>query len=198
MNEQQLQSFIYSCKRAATRFHFNNEDGIKYFIENGSLDCQTFDAVIAKNIRLIESLHSGVCFTMSAWVMGLLSSIGASEYYFMESFNNSCNNSVVLYKVEGGYRICDLAALSEKNRDNLESLILWANIPAEKRDIDNINQLLDRLDSDRFLKLTPEEYCKKYPIETCRVLLHVGHENDIYTKVPRIGLKKFLGKTMVI
>lgn len=117
MTEEQYNTFLYCCEKQASKLHFNNEDEIVSFLGDKSLNEQTFCEVLAKNTRLLNSLHSGVCFTMSSWVFDLLRSQGLEEdYYFMESANAHWSNFVILYKSPNGYKICDLAAQVKKTK----------------------------------------------------------------------------------
>ena len=54
MTEIQFENFIYCCQQMASKLHFNNVDGIVYFLGNKNLDEQTFAAVVAENNQLLK------------------------------------------------------------------------------------------------------------------------------------------------
>lgn len=185
MNQQQLQTFLYSCKKASLNLHFNNVDGIvRFMFANGKLEDKTFIEALVDQRNLLDSLHSGICFSMASWVFELLFSMGVDDYYFMESNNSYWSNFVILYRIEDEYRICDLAAEVRKNESLINDLM-----DASPEELPNIQKLLK---NGKYLNQTSDEYTRSYPIERCKVLLHEGNENSLYYEVPRIGLKEFL------
>ena len=52
-----------------SKLHFNNVDGIVYFLGNKNLKEQTFAAVVAENNKLLKSLNSGFVLL---WLVGHL------------------------------------------------------------------------------------------------------------------------------
>lgn len=185
MNQQQLQTFLYSCQKEALKLHFNNQDGIvKFMFANGRLEDKTFIDALKDQRDLLNSLHTGICFSMASWVFELLFSIGADDYYFMESENSYWSNFVILYRIDDEYRICDLAAEVRKNESLINGLI-----DVSPEELPNIQESLK---NSKYLSRTPDEYTKSYPIQSCKVLLHEGNENSLYYEVPRIGLNEFL------
>ncbi len=196
MTEEQYETFLYCCRKMASKIHFNNEDGIVQFLGNKSLDEQTFHEVIAKNARLLKALNSGVCFTMSSWVFELLRSQGLdTDYYFMESVNSKWYNAVILYLSPEGYKICDLAAQTKANEAIMEELIeisvMQSKNPANDYSI-KVGELIKALAGTKYLNMEIEDYIKEYPLSLCRVLMHHGYEEAIYTKVPRKNLLDFI------
>ena len=201
MTNDQYDNFLYSCKKMASKVHFNNEDGIVNFLGDKSLDEQTFFEVISKNTKLLKSLNSGVCFTMSSWVFNLLYSMDLKEddYYFMESFNSKWPNFVILYNSPDGFRICDLAAQareSEKIISKLVDMSIESNTHPEQYSIDRTTALIKELSSSKYLSMKIEDYIKEYPLISCEVLMHQGNEECLYTEVPRKSLSDFIKEEM--
>lgn len=196
MTSDQYKQFLYSCKKMANRLHFNNEDGIVNFLGDKTLDEQTFHQVIAKNTRLLKSLNSGVCFTMSSWVFDLLRSMGLNtDYYFMESANSKWANFVILYKTPQGFKICDLAAQASENEEIISELVdisIAHSAHPEQYSLDRIETLINSLSSSKYLSMEIEDYIKEYPLSLCKVLMHHGYEDCIYTEVPRKSLLDFI------
>lgn len=52
--------------------------------------------------------------------------------------------------------------------------------------------LVRDLSSTKYLSMEIEDYIKEYPILTCKLLLHQGCEDYMYTEVPRKKLWDFL------
>lgn len=196
MTEEQFTTFLYSCRKMANKLHFNNEDGIVNFIGDKTLDEQTFCEVVSKNSHLLKALNSGVCFTMSSYVFELLHSIGLDkDYYFMETANNKWNHVVILYKSPDGFKICDLATQVLKQEEIMDRLVAVSIVNNEhpgQYSEDEITGLVKELSSTKYLSLDIDDFIKEYPLSLCRVLLHQGHEEDIYTKVPRMALLDFI------
>ena len=197
MTEEQYKHFLYCCMKEASSLHFNNEDGISNFLGNKPINMQPFDLVISKNAKLLKALKSGVCFSMSSWVFELLYSMGLdSDYYFMESSDSDWPNFVILYKTPTGYKICDLAAQVRLNEaiisvlinDSIDHNLYGKGLPETER----ILNLVSGLSSTKYLSMEIEDYIKEYPISTCKLLLHQGCEDYMYTKVPRKKLWDFL------
>lgn len=182
MDNKKLQQFIYSCQRASLCFHFNNRDGIIEFMER--LEDKPYLAVLCQQKNLLTRFGSGVCLTMSSWVFDLLYSMDADNYYLMESRNSYWSNFVILFEVNGEYRICDFAAEVRKNEELIDDLF-----DAEE---DEVLKIHKELKTPCNLNMTIEEYTERYPIAYCNVIQHKGHENDLYYDVPRIKLKDFL------
>lgn len=196
MTEDQYNSFLYSCKKMANKLHFNNEDGIVNFLGDKTLDEQTFYEVIAKNTRLLKALNSGVCFTMSSWVFDLLRSLGLdNDYYFMESANAKWANFVILYKSPKGFKICDLAAQASENEEiisELTDISISRSNYSEQYFLERTTTLVNELSSSKYLSMNIEDYIKEYPLALCKVLMHHGYEECIYTEVPRKSLLDFI------
>lgn len=197
MTEKQYKNFLYCCMKEAGSLHFNNEDGISNYLENKPLNTQPFDLVISKNAKLLKTLKFGVCFSMSSWVFELLYSMGLDgDYYFMESFNSNWPNFVILYKTPTGYKICDLAAQVRLNEMIISALINDSidHTLYEKgwQEPERILNLVSGLSSTKYLSMEIEDYIKEYPISTCKLLLHQGCEDYMYTEVPRKELWEFL------
>lgn len=197
MNDEQYKNFLYCCMKEASSLHFNNENDISNFLGNKPINMQPFDLVISKNANLLKALKSGVCFSMSSWVFELLYSMGLeSDYYFMESFNSNWPNFVILYKTPMGYRICDLAAQVRLNEMIVSELIdVSINHNLFDKDLletEKILNLVRDLSSTKYLSMEIEDYIKEYPISTCKLLLHQGCEDYMYTEVPRKKLWDFL------
>lgn len=180
----------------ANKIHFNNVDGIVHFLGDKTLKEQTFYGVISKNARLLKSLNSGVCFTMSSWVFELLLSMGLdSDYYFMESSNSHWANFVILYKTPDGFKICDLAAQTVENEKIISELVdlsVFHSTSPEENLLDKTEPLIKALSSTKYLSIEIEDYIKEYPMASCKVLMHHGYEESIYTEVPRKSLLDFI------
>ena len=196
MKSDQYKQFLYSCIKMANKVHFNNENGIVNFLGDKTLKEQTFYEVISKNARLLKSLNSGVCFTMSSWVFELLLSMGLdNDYYFMESTNSHWPNFVILYKTPEGFKICDLAAQARENEKIISELVdlsIFHNTSLEKKSLDKTATLISALSSTKYLSMEIEDYIKEYPLALCKVLMHHGNEECIYTEVPRKSLLDFI------
>lgn len=196
MNEKQFENFIYCCQRMANQLHFNNVDGVVYYLSNKGLKDQTFSEVVSENNQLVKSLSSGVCFTMSCWVFELLFSMGLKNgYYLMESLNAHWPNTVILYNSPNGYRICDLAAQTIKNENTIAELTSIARDYKKGNCYYKTDEILDtltKLSDSQYLTMTIEDYVKQYPIDLCKVLMHHGCEDMIYTEVPRKSLTEFI------
>lgn len=201
MTNNQYKDFLYSCKKMASKIHFNNENGVVNFLGDKALNEQTFFEVIFKNTRLLNSLNSGVCFTMSSWVFGLLYSMDLKDddYYFMESFNSEWQNFVILYNSPDGFRICDLTAQAIESEEIISKLVdlsIVSNASPGQYSINKIMALVSELSSSKYLSMKIEDYIKEYPLVSCEVLMHQGNEECIYTEVPRKKLLDFIKEKM--
>ena len=133
---------------------------------------------------------------MSCWVFDLLYSIGLDDdYYFMESANSKWYNFVILYKTPQGFKICDLAAQALENEKVISELVdisINHGTRPEQYSLDRTIALVNSLSSSKYLNMEIEDYIKKYPLSSCRVLMHHGYEECNYTEVPRKSLSDFI------
>ncbi len=194
MNEQMYKNFVYCCNSVAIQLHFDNSnDGyINNLLAFENHD-GTFIDTITKNNNIIKGTHYGVCFTMACYIFNLLTEMGAEEYYLMSSSNGREPNTVVLYKYDNEYKICDLGRgvvfFERKINDLFEGLI--SNV-VDISDMQSLNDLKTEIGNQKFYDISVDEYIKIYPKITCDVILHSGNEDKPFFEIPRVNIEEFI------
>lgn len=185
MDENQKRTFLYVCSSEALSLHFNNSSGIvRSALCNKRLEESTFSEALERHKRVFKEIKTGFCFSMSSFVFGILEDMDVQDFYFMESANSMWSNFVILYKTNEGYRICDLAAQVRKNEEFIGMIM--------NADVAELEKIQKSLKDNHLLCQTIEDYTSHYPIQSCKVLLHKGNEDELYNEVPRMPLNAFL------
>ena len=192
MTNDQLDNFIYSCLSFANKAHFDEERYIKGMLDK-NLSESTFSEVIIRNYKIANNQHFGVCFTMTCWAYHLLYTMGLKTgYYILETAEKKTGfpNYVLLYKFEGEYRICDLAAQVQAIEEAHETLFhIGRN--SDYYDKDTLDKALKTLANPSFVYQSLEDYYKNY---NGGILVDAtGIDDDrIFTEIPQIFLLDFL------
>jgi len=194
MRREQLENFIYSCLSFANKSHFDEERHIKSMLDK-SLAESSFSEVIMRNYKIANNYHLGVCFTMTCWAYHLLYTMGIeSGYYILETVEKETGfpNYVLLYEIEGEYRICDLAAQVQAIEKVHETLFqIGRNRNNYKKEF--LDTTLNELASSQYICQSLQDYYKNY---NGGLLIYANGIDDdrIFTEIPQVSLLDFLKK----
>ena len=194
MTSEQLETFIYSCLSFANTAHFDNERFVKDYLDKG-LSESTFNEVILRNYKIANYQHFGVCFTMTCWAYYLLYTMGiTSGYYILDSVEKKTGfpNYALLYKSNGEYHICDLAAqirlIEEVHKDLFH---IGRNIEYYENTV--LDEAIKKLANPKYINQSIEEYSKEYYITS--IIDASGIDDDrVFTEIPEISLMDFLNR----
>lgn len=192
MNQEQLKTFIYCCQNLANKANYDHERQIRNLLD-GKITDKSFLEVIIRNQKIVESFHLGVCFTMTCWAYHLLYTMGIEGgYYLVETTERKTGfpNYVLLYEVDGEYRICDLAEQVQKNEQTRELLLQYAlnidNYSSEEKD-----KTLKRLVDTTYLSQRPDEYFKNYNSGFVYDAKGID-DSRLFVDIPKIPTREFL------
>lgn len=192
MNQEQLKTFIYCCQNLVNKANYDHERQIRNLLD-GKITDKSFLEVIIRNQKIVESFHLGVCFTMTCWAYHLLYTMGIEGGYYLAETNEKKTgfpNYVLLYEVDGEYRICDLAEQVQKNEQTRELLLQYAlnidNYSSEEKD-----KTLKRLVDTTYLSQRPDEYFKNYNSGFVYDAKGID-DSRLFVDIPKIPTREFL------
>lgn len=192
MTEEQFSIFLYNCRKKALSLRFIDSMVMESLFSTYIINDNTYESVISGNTRIFKELNIGVCFTMACYIKNLLDEMGIEESYLMTSFNSAWPNTVVLYKYQNKFLICDLAEQVrkyEKITNEIGSIIVSPN---SNFTYDDINEMFKFGKNINCLSKKLSEYFKDYPEITCEVIMHKDNKSMNFDDLPKIPISEFL------